>query len=113
MTGEELIKLRIEHKLSQARLASKIGVTKATVNLYENGGLITDRRKAIIYKVFGLPSSGLRRDKSDMEAFKKLVEKRKEVMHRMDRRVERWSELDDDDDDLVELRRLYDLKEKQ
>lgn len=37
MKNKELIKLRVDHDLTQADLAEICGVSKATVNLVENG----------------------------------------------------------------------------
>lgn len=35
--NKELIKLRVDHDMTQENLAEKCGVSKATINLVENG----------------------------------------------------------------------------
>lgn len=37
MKNKELIKLRVDHDLTQEQLANICGVSKATINLIENG----------------------------------------------------------------------------
>lgn len=51
MNGKELKELREKYSLTQKELADKIGITRKTINNYENGGEIPESKKTL-FKLF-------------------------------------------------------------
>lgn len=108
---EDLRKHRLQRGLTLAKLADKINVDPSTVGKWERGAQpIPPSRIRQFYRLFGLVYYEPKR------VFKTQAQRDKEklarvaVMHRMDRKVENWTELDDNDPDLVELRKLVGAK---
>ena len=107
MDGKQLRQLRIKHNFTQPKLASKIGVNYTAIGKWERGTRpIPPVRIRQLYKLFKLTYYEPKR------VFKTQAQREKEklervaVMHRMDRKVDNWTDLDDNDPDLVELRKL-------
>ena len=111
MDGKQLKQLRIEHNFTQAKLASKIGVNPTAIGKWERGTQpIPPMRIRQLYKLFKLPYYEPKR------VFKTQAQRDKEklarvaIMHRMDRKVDSWVDLDNNDPDLVKLRELVGVK---
>lgn len=111
MTGADIIKHRRKMNYTTDKLAQKVGVTAITINNWEQG--VTQPRehyKVRLHIVLGL-GHPFRRKLTDAQ---RLAERKRriELMMILDSKVDtpdelgNWADLDDNDPDLLELRKL-------
>ena len=107
MDGKQLKQLRIQHNFTQPKLANKIGVNYTAIGKWERGTQpIPPMRIRQLYKLFKLNYYEPKRVLKTQAQREKERLARVAVMHRMDRKVDNWKNLDDNDPDMVELRKL-------
>lgn len=105
MTGEKIKELRLKRNYTRYKLASKVGVVESTIKRWESEKTKPKKRnRARLYAALGveLPS---RRKKSQEEREREKA-LRVEVLERLDAKTDDWRKLDDNDPDLIELRKL-------
>ena len=107
MDGKQLKQLRIKHNFTQPKLANKIGVNYTAIGKWERGTQpIPPMRIRQLYKLFKLNYYEPKRVLKTQAQREKERLARVAIMHRMDRKVDNWKNLDDNDPDLLELRKL-------
>ena len=111
MTGNQIRKKRMELGYSTDKLARKVGVSLSTIQKWERGVQPPNRNNLIrLYAAFGL-GHPFKRELTDAQ---RLEEKKQriELMAKLDAKVDKreklgsWNDIDDNDPDLLELRKL-------
>ena len=108
MTGKQLNNLRLDKGITKHRLASKLGIDVSTLNRWTREDSNVHRKYyARIQCIFNLDFfeviTRTYRTKEEKETLRK---QRVEIMGRMDRKAEKWSDLPEDDADLIEFRKV-------
>lgn len=108
MTGKQLNNLRIHKGITKHRLASKLGIDVSTLNRWTREDSNIHRKYyARIQCIFKLDFfEVITRTYRAEEEKEKLRKQRVEIMGRMDRKAEKWSDLPEDDADLIEFRKV-------
>ena len=105
MTGKQLNNLRIDKGITKHRLASKLGIDVSTLNRWTREDSNVHRKYyARIQCIFDLDFfEVITRTYRTEEEKETLRKQRVEIMGRMDRKAEKWSDLPEDDADLIAL----------
>ena len=108
MTGKQLNNLRIDKGITKHRLASKLGIDVSTLNRWtREDSNIHHKYYARIQCIFNLDlfevTTHTYRTEEEKE---RLRNQRMEIMGRMDRKAEKWSDLPEDDADLIAFRKV-------
>ena len=108
MTGKQLNNLRIDKGITKHRLASKLGIDVSTLNRWTREDSNVHRKYyARIQCIFDLDFfEVITRTYRTEEEKERLRKQRVEIMGRMDRKAEKWSDLPEDDADLIALRKV-------
>ena len=108
MTGIQLNNLRIDKGITKHRLASKLGIDVSTLNRWTREDSNVHRKYyARIQCIFNLDFfEVITRTYRTEEEKERLRKQRVEIMGRMDRKAEKWSDLPEDDADLIEFRKV-------
>ena len=108
MTGKQLKQLRLDKGITKHKLSSKLGVNISTVNRWEREDMNIHRKYyARIQCIFNLDFfEVITRTYRTEEEKETLRKQRVEIMGRMDRKAEKWSDLPEDDADLIALRKV-------
>ena len=115
MTGNQIRKNRMKLGYTTDKLARKVGVSLSTIQKWERGVQPPNRNNLIrLYAAFGLghPFKRELTDKQRLEEKKRRIE----LMQKLDAKVDESRKLgscvdiDDNDSDLVELRKLVGAK---
>ena len=115
MTGNQIRKKRLALGYTTDKLARKVGVSLSTIQKWERGVQPPNRNNLIrLYAAFGLghPFKRELTDKQRLEERKRQIE----LMAKLDAKVDKreklgsWVDLDDNDPDLIELRKLVGAK---
>ena len=108
MTGIQLNNLRIDKGITKHRLASKLGIDVSTLNRWTREDSNVHRKHyARIQCIFNLDFfEVITRTYRTEEEKERLRKQRVEIMGRMDRKAEKWSDLPEDDADLIEFRKV-------
>src|SRR5699024_12804876 len=108
MTGNQLHMLRVSRNMTKYKLSTKLGISLGTLNRWEREDFeIPYKYYARIKRTFDLEFYELvtRKYRTDEEKIK-LQKQRIECMERMDRKAKKWSDLPEDDADLIEFRKV-------
>lgn len=109
-----LKELRAENGISQAALSEFLAISQATISKFEiHERAIPVSVQKELYSFFRLGEYHERGFSKKSEEYKDLIRQRKRVMQRLDLKTKRWSELPDEDEDLILLRQLYGVEPKQ
>ena len=108
MTGKQLNSLRIDKGITKYRLASKLGIDVSTLNRWtREDSNIHHKYYARIQCIFNLDLfKVITRTYRTEEEKETLRKQRVEIMGRMDKKAEKWSDLPEDDADLIEFRKV-------
>ena len=115
MTGNQIRKKRMKLGYSTDKLARKVGVSLSTIQKWERGAQPPNKSNLIrLYAVFNL-GHPFKRERTDAQ---RLEEKKQriELMAKLDAKVDEsrklgsWVDLDDNDPELIELRKLIGAK---
>ena len=108
MTGRQLKQLRLDKGITKHKLSSKLGVNISTVNRWEREDMNIHRKYyARIQCIFNLDFfEVITRTYRTEEEKETLRKQRVEIMERMDRKAEKWSDLPEDDADLIAFRKV-------
>src|SRR5699024_4142714 len=108
MTGKQLNNLRIDKGITKHRLASKRGIDVSTLNRWTREDSNIHRTSyARIQCIFDLDFyEVITRTYRTEEEKARLRKQRVEITGRMDRKAEKWSDLPEDDADLIEFRKV-------
>ena len=108
MTGKQLNNLRLDKGITKQRLASKLGIDVSTLNRWTREDSNVHRKYyARIQCIFKLDFfEVITRTYRTEEEKERLRKQRVEIMGRMDRKAEKWSDLPEDDADLIEFRKV-------
>ena len=115
MTGNQIRKKRMELGYTTDKLARKVGVSLSTIQKWERGAQPPNKSNLIrLYAVFNLghPFKRELTDKQRLEERKRQIE----LMAKLDAKVDKreklgsWVDLDDNDPDLIEFRKLVGAK---
>ena len=108
MTGKQLNNLRIDKGITKHRLASKLGIDVSTLNRWTREDSNVHRKYyARIQCIFNLDFfEVITRTYRTEEEKERLRKQRVEIMGRMDRKAKKWSDLPEDDADLIEFRKV-------
>ena len=108
MTGKQLNNLRIDKGITKHRLASKLGIDVSTLNRWTREDSNVHRKYyARIQCIFDLDFfEVITRTYRTEEEKETLRKQRVEIMGRMDRKTEKWSDLPEDDADLIAFRKV-------
>jgi transcriptional regulator with XRE-family HTH domain len=111
MTGHELKQLRLKTELSQHKLSQKIGIHLKTLQRWERENWkIQAKYLPRIRGIFDLAVKERFANHETPEQKESLRQQRVEIMERMDRKVERWGDLPNDDPDLIAFRKVVGAK---
>ena len=115
MTGNQIRKKRLELGYTTHKLARKVGVSLSTIQKWERGAQPPNRNNLIrLYAAFGLghPFKRELTDKQRLEEKKQRIELMAKLDAKVDesRKLGSWVDLNDNDPDLVELRKLVGAK---
>ena len=108
MTGKQLKQLRLDKGIMKHKLSNKLGVNISTVNRWEREDMNIHRKYyARIQCIFNLDFfEVITRTYRTEEEKETLRKQRVEIMGRMDRKAEKWSDLPEDDADLIAFRKV-------
>lgn len=115
MTGNQIRKKRLQLGYTTHKLAQKVGVTLSTIQKWERGVQPPNESNLIrLYAAFGL-GHPFKRERTDAQ---RLEEKKRriELMAKLDAKVDEsrklgsWNDIDDNDPELIELRKLIGAK---
>lgn len=112
MTGLYLKKLRIKNELTKHRLCEKLGIHISTLNNWERKDMkIHSKYYPRIRRIFDLSfKETFLSNQQTAQQKESLRQQRVAIMGRMDRKVERWGDLPNDDPDLVAFRKVVGAK---
>ena len=108
MTGKQLKSLRLDKGITKHKLSSKLGINIRTLNRWEHENQNIHRKYyARIQCIFDLDFfEVITRTYRTEEEKETLRKQRVEIMGRMDRKAEKWSDLPEDDADLIAFRKV-------
>lgn len=115
MKGNQIRKKRMELGYTTHKLAQKVGVTTSTIQKWERGVQPPNKSNLIrLYTAFNLghPFKRELTDKQRLEERKRQIELTAKLDAKVDkpRKLGSWADLDDNDPDLIELRKLAGAK---
>ena len=115
MTGNQIRKKRLELGYTTDKLARKVGVTIKSLRNWEKG--VSKPRKQNLIRLYAVLDLGnpFKRERTDAQ---RLEEKKRriELMAKLDAKVDEsrklgsWVDLDDNDPELIEFRKLIGAK---
>lgn len=115
MTGNQIRKKRLKLGYTTDKLARKVGVSLSTIQKWERGVQPPNKNNLIrLYAAFGL-GHPFKRERTDKQ---RLADKKRriELMAKLDAKVDEsrklgsWNDIDDNDPELIELRKLIGAK---